>query len=386
VSITGFVIRNTFRNKRRLLLSVLSAAVSLFLLVTLMVLLRELTQPPTDADAALRVAVRNKVSLAATLPQRQRPIIERVPGVDFVTPFVWFGGKFKEDEQLIFGTIAIDPPALRRLMPEMKYDAAEYEAWMKDRTSCFVGRDTLNGEEFKKLGLKVGSKFTLMSGLFPCSVELKVIGSYWGTVDDRNIFFHHKYLDEALKDWGETGMWWLKVSSAETMPAVIEEIEKAFVNTSSEVRAESERAFQAAFVSMWGGIKFLIGSISGLVLFTLLLVTASTMSMAVRERFRELAVLKALGFRRRELFALILAESFGLALLGALLGAGGAWLLYSNMDVTKSTRGIFVSFEVTSRMLGTAGIVATLLGVLSCLAPAIAVARMSVADGLKTLD
>jgi len=381
MSIAGFVMRNAFRNKRRLLLSVLSAAVSLFLLVTLMVLLRELTQPPTDADAALRVAVRNKVSLVSTLPQRQRGIIERIPGVDVMTPFVWFGGKFKEDEQLLFGTIAIEPATFDRLMPEVRYNKEDYETWLKDRVSCLVGRDTA-----QQYGYKVGDRFTLMSGLYPCSVELRVAGTYWGTVDDRNIFFHHKYLDEALKDWGQTGMWWLRVSSVEAMPRVIEEVEKAFANSANEVRAESEREFQAAFVSMWGGIKFLIGSISVLVLLTLLLVTASTMSMAVRERFRELAILKALGFRRQDLFALILAESFGLAGLGALLGAGGAWLLYTGMDVQKATKGVFVSFEVTPQMLGTAGLVAALLGIVSCLVPAISVARMSVVSGLKTLD
>jgi putative ABC transport system permease protein len=321
------------------------------------------------------------VSLVSTLPQRQRGIIERIPGVEVLTPFVWFGGKFKADEQLLFGTIAIDPATFERLLPEVHYKPEEYEAWLKDRVSCIVGRDTA-----EQYGYKVGDRFTLMSGLFPCSVELRVAGIYWGTVDDRNIFFHHKYLDEAMGDWGQTGMWWLKVSSVEVMPQVIEQIEKEFANSAHEVRAESERAFQAAFVSMWGGIKFLIGSISVLVLLTLLLVTASTMSMAVRERFRELAILKALGFRRQDLFALILAESFGLAGLGALLGAGGAWLLYSSMDVQKATRGVFISFEVTSQMLGTAALVAAVLGIVSCLVPAIAVARMSVVAGLKTLD
>jgi putative ABC transport system permease protein len=110
------------------------------------------------------------------------------------------------------------------------------------------------------------------------------------------------------------------------------------------------------------------------------------MSMAVRERFRELAILKALGFRRRDLFALILAESFGLAALGALIGAGGAWLFYSTMDAPKATHGIFVALEVTPQMLGTAALVASLLGIISCLAPAIAVAKMSVTEGLRTLD
>lgn len=78
MSIGGFIIKNALRNKRRLLLSVLSAAASLFLLVTLMVVLRELTKPPSDGDSSLRVCVRNKVSLASTLPQRQRSEIEKV--------------------------------------------------------------------------------------------------------------------------------------------------------------------------------------------------------------------------------------------------------------------------------------------------------------------
>ncbi len=382
----GFIIKNALRNKRRLFLSVLSAAASLFLLVTLMVVLRELTKPPADGDSSLRVCVRNKVSLAATLPQRQRAEIEKVPGVVVCSPFVWFGGKFKEDEQMIFGTIACDPEKLPGLLQEIKYDPEEYAAFLKDRTTCLVGADALASEKFKQLGLKVGSKFTVMSGIYPCSLELKIIGTYRGTIDDRNIFFHHKYLDEALGDWGLTGMWWIRVDSAQSMGAVNTAIEAAFANSANEVRAESERAFQMSFVSMWGGIKDLIGGISILVIFTLFLVTASTMSMAIRERFRELGILKALGYQRRELFAFILAESFGLSALGAIIGAGGAWALYTFADMKKASSGFFVSFQVTPEMLGLAALIACVLGVLSSLAPAIAVSRMSVVQALKTLD
>jgi putative ABC transport system permease protein len=152
------------------------------------------------------------------------------------------------------------------------------------------------------------------------------------------------------------------------------------------VRAESERAFVLGFVSMWANIKTLIGGISIVVVFALLLVTVSTMSMAIRERFRELAILKALGFRRRELFAFILAESFGLAMCGALLGAGGAWLAYHLLDIQKLTNGLFIMFEVTPKMMGLAFSVAAVLGVLAAIAPMFTVARTSVVQGLKTLD
>jgi len=214
---------------------------------------------------------------------------------------------------------------------------------------------------------------------------LKIAGIYAGTADDRSVFFHHKYLDEALGDPGTVGTWWLRAASVEEAPHVVDRINKAFANTSAEVRAETERAFQLSFVSMWGNIKVLIGSICTVVVFTLMLVTVSTMSMAVRERFRELAVLKALGFRR-ELFGFILAESFGLAMAGAIIGAGGAWVLFHTVNIQKLTNGIFLMFEVTPRHMGLAFGIAALLGVISAVVPTIAVARTSVVQGLRTLD
>ena len=200
------------------------------------------------------------------------------------------------------------------------------------------------------------------------------------------MLFHHKYFDEATGDLGQVGMWWVKVKSPEDMPRVITAINQAFANTSAEVRAESERAFQLGFISMWGNIKLLVGSICTVVVFTLILVSGSTMSMAIRERFRELAVLKAIGFRRRELFAFILAESFGLAMFGALIGVGGAYALFTYGNIAKMTNSIFITFEVTPKIIGIGALVAACLGIVASIAPAIAVARMSVVNGLKTLD
>lgn len=181
-------------------------------------------------------------------------------------------------------------------------------------------------------------------------------------------------------------MWWLKAKTLEDVPRVVAAANKAFENTSSEVRAETERAFQLSFVSMWGNIKVLVNSICSVVVFTLVLVTASTMSMAVRERFRELAILKALGFKRRELFVFILAESFGLAALGALVGVGGAYALFTFGDVPAMTDHIFILLEVTPQIIGTACLIAAGLGIIAAIAPSISVARMSVVQGLKTLD
>jgi putative ABC transport system permease protein len=433
MSISGFVVRNAFRNQRRLLLSVTSVAASLFLLVLLQVALRELTNPINDEGSSLRIIVRNKVSLAMPLPARQLQTLEKIPGIAAISPFTYYGGLYKGDEKFTsFAQFAVDPKRVGLLISDAKVPPEQLEAWKADQTSCIVGK--LTADHYK---LKIGDRLQFTGQIYPCDLELKVVGVYQGTADDRNVFFHQKYLDESLGNPGTVGTWWVRAASVEEAPLVTQRINDAFANSSAQVRAESERAFVLGFVSMWANIKILIGGISIVVVFALLLVTVSTMSMAIRERFRELAILKAIGFRRRELFAFILAESFGLATLGALLGGGGAWLVFTHIKlggavmmggavglgvlsilsfvrvhvmagilwllaalplanlgwkfyqagaVSPLTNGMFVMLEVTPNMLGLAMAVGALLAFLAAVAPMISVARTSVVQGLRTLD
>ncbi len=381
MTLSGFVIKNAFRNKRRAALSVLSVAASLFLLVALQVVLNEFSNPPEDVGTALRIAVRNKVSIASPLPVRQRALIEKIPGVEAVTPLTFFGGNYKGEDNTFFAQFATDPDALMGVFGEALISPDRLDAWKKDRTGAIIGIDTA-----KRYNLKPGDRLPLVGQYYPVDLDLTVTGIYEGTSDDRNVWFHQKYLDELLGDPGTVGMWWVKARSADDVPRIIDQVNAAFANTSAEVVAETERAFQMGFVSMWANIKVLISSICSVVVFALLLVTASTMSMAVRERMRELAVLKALGFRRHELFAFILAESFGLSAVGLLLGAGGAWLISANIDAPTLTGGLFPMLTDTPLTPFSAALAAVPLGTVPSLASALSVARMSVVEGLKTLD
>jgi putative ABC transport system permease protein len=382
MTLHSFILKNALRNKRRALLTVLSVAVSLFLLVTLLVGLRELTIPVEDVGAALRIVVRHKVSITQLLPARQRPVIERIPGVEAVSPFSWYGGKFRDEESMTFAQFAMDPTKLTTIFGEAKVPPDQLQAFLEDQRGCIVGKLTAD-----KYHLKLGDRMPFTSIIYPCSIELTIRGIYAGTPDDRNVLFHHKYLDEACGDSGQVGMWWVKARSIEAMPKVVAAINEVFANSSAKVRAETERAFQLSFVSMWGNIGVLVNSICSVVIFTLVLVSASTMSMAIRERFRELAVLKSVGFRRRELFLFVLAESFGLSMTGALLGVGGAWYVYTLTHVMQRlTQGILITFEVTPRIMGLGLFVAAALGLIASIAPSLSVARTSVVDGLRTLD
>src|SRR3974390_1492231 len=165
MTVSTFIIKNALRNKRRAFLSVSSVAASLFLLVTLQVALRELTQPPESTGAALRVAVRNKISLTNPLPARQRAIIERIPGVEGVTPFTWFGGKYKGEEGMSFAQFAIDPKRMRGVFTELKMPPESYAAFEQERDACVIGKITAD-----KYKMKVGDTITLESTIYPVTM------------------------------------------------------------------------------------------------------------------------------------------------------------------------------------------------------------------------
>jgi putative ABC transport system permease protein len=182
------------------------------------------------------------------------------------------------------------------------------------------------------------------------------------------------------------GTYWLRADSAEVMPEVIERIDQAFANSDAETKTETERAFQLEFVSMIGNVKVFLGSILLVIVFTMLLVTASTMSMAIRERSREIAILKAVGFDGAQIFGLILAEAFGLAMTGGVIGCFGAKLLFTHLDIYKMSQGFIPIFPISADTLALGLVVAGILGVASSLAPAYSTLKLTVVEGLRELD
>ena len=380
MTIPGFILRNAVRNKRRLVLTLGSVTVSLLLLTVLQVLLRGLTDPVPTPDAATRVAVRHKVSLANMLPANYKQRIERLPEVKCCTRLLWFGGIY-QDERNFFPQFACDAETLFQVLSEARIAPEQERQFIRERTACVVGAATM-----QRCGWRLGDRVPLIGAMWPCDLELTVRGIFSGTADDSMLFFHHEYIDELLGDRGFTGLYWVKAQSAAAVPRLIDRIDAEFENSDAETLTETEQNFQLGFVSMLGNIKLLIRSISGVILFTLVLVTAGTMSMAMRERGRELAILKTVGFRGSRIFGLIVAESVGLAVAGGTLGAGSAWLILRTADVYRLSHGLFVSFKVTPLILAQGLGVACLLGIASCVLPAWSSLRVSVADGLRSVD
>jgi len=378
MTLTRFVAKSAFRNRRRSLLTVASIAFSLLLLCIMLCVWRSFYIDKGAPDSALRIMTRHKVSLANFLPIYYRDKIRAIPGVVHVVPMTWFGGKYKDDKpENYFAQFATDPDEYFEVAADKVMPADQLAAWKRDRAGCVVD-DNLA----KKHNWKIGDHIILQGSIFPTNLDLTLRGIYTIDPPQSNLYFHAKYLEESV-DWFKdtAGFYFTRVDTAEDMPRTARTIDEMFHGSPVPTKSESEEAFKADFISMLGSVKTFILSICGAVLFTTLLVCANTMAMSIRERTREVAVLRTLGFTRRSILKLLLSESIAVALIGGFFG-----VLLASVAILFMARpgvGLPVSMHMTTSTAAVAMIVAGLVGVVSGVIPSYRASHLNIVDAMR---
>jgi putative ABC transport system permease protein len=376
-----FLLRNLIRNRRRTILTITSIAVSLFLVATLRTVLTQLEGPPETPQSALRLITRHRVSLANTLPVAYRAKIAGVDGVRAVIGQMWFGGVYK-DPKNFFPQFASDTDQFFAVNSDMRLPDDQKSAFLADRTGALAG-DNLAA----RFGWRIGDRIHLQGALFMFNPELTLRGIYSGGSDDgSSLFFHWEYFNEGMSDAGFTGTFSIRVRSAADIATVAESIDALFRNSTAPTKTETEKAFVLGFISMLGNVQMLITAISSVVIFTILLVAANTMAMSIRERVREIGILKALGFRKIQILGLLIGESCVLAVSGALAGALGARLIFSRVQMSSLTAGFVQRFDVTPGTIAVCVGIGAFVGAAAAGVPAWRAARRRVVDALRGVD
>ena len=379
MTFTHFVAKSAFRNKRRSLLTVASIAFSLLLLCIMLCVWRSFYIDRGAPDSALRIMTRHKVSLANFIPIYYRDKIRTVPGVVHVVPMTWFGGKYKDDRpENFFAQFATDPTEYMEVAADKVIPPEQVEAWQHDQTGCLVDQALA-----AKHGWKLGDRVVLQGTVFPTNLELTIRGIYTIDPPNNSLYFNAKYLEESVSWFKDTaGFYFTRVDSPAAVARVTREVDDMFHNLPAPTKSESEKAFQLDFIATLGNVKAFILSICGAVVFTILIVSANTMAMSIRERTREVAVLRTLGFTRRRILSLCLGESVTLAVIGGLLGVSFATVLMHL--VGKSTAvGVPASMKVTFPIVVLALVVAAFVGLMSALIPSYNASRTNIVEGLR---
>ena len=374
------ILANLFRKKVRLILTLGSFAVALFLFAFLGVI-RDSFARGADVAGADRLVVINRTSIINPIPLADRDKILRIPGVASITHDNWFGGTYI-DEKNFFPQFVIDPENQRKVFPELIVPDDQWKTFVADRQGAIVGADLV-----KRFGWKIGDRIPIKTTLYGGgSWEFNIDGIYHGKSpkdDQTQFWFQWDYFEERVPDRvkGQVGWYTLRVKSVDDAVPVAKAIDEEFANSPFETRTQTESAFAANWVKQFGNISFLILAIGTVVFFTLLLVTGNTMAIAVRERTSELAVLKAIGFSDLSVLFFVLAESLVIAIIGGLLGLGLAILVMPVL--ANALNGRLPALVLTPDVLGLGLLTALLVGVISGLLPGINAMHMRVVNALR---
>jgi putative ABC transport system permease protein len=374
--------KNLWRRKTRTILTLLSVLVA-FVLFGLLSALQYAFSLGADVANADRLVTIHRVSLIQPLPISYWQRIRATPGVSDVTHANWFGGYYQERRNQA-PQFPVDAESYLRIYPELRLPQEQREAWLANRTGAIVGRSL--AEQF---GWKVGDRIPIQATIW----TQKDGGRVWefdidGIFDvdaerggDAYLLFHYDYFNEA-RAFGEDQVGWfvLRVAEEADAAAVAAAIDQQFANSPAETKTSTERAFAESFARQFGDIGLIVSGVLGAVFFTILLVAGNTMAHAVRERIPELAVLKTLGFTDGSVFALVLAESISIVLIGGVLGMALAWAAVGGLAqaVSAYLPGLFIPGEALGRAL----LYIVLVGLVAGLFPALQARRLTIIEAL----
>ncbi|MEO1368267.1 MAG: FtsX-like permease family protein [Acidobacteriota bacterium] len=373
--------RNLLRNKMRTLLTLSSVSLALFLFTIGSAFLAAIES--TEGTSANRIVVRHRVSLTFSLPEAYAQRLATLDHVQAVTPLQWFGGTYIDQKpENFFPRFGSDPATLFDVFGDYQIEPDVLEAWRADRSGFIAGKILA-----EKYGWQVGDRITVTGDIFPVDLDLTMSGIFEqpdAESQEKQLFFHRRYMEEAMGNPGIIGTYWLSLDSAENVPAVTQAAEQMFANSAAPVRAETEEAFALSFLEMLGNVRLLLGAIGLAIIISILFITANTMAMAARDRTREVAVLRTLGFRRGQVTSLVLLESLLVGVLGAVLGAGlGGFLVTGVAKAMENIFPVFGTMQASPQILAVALTVGFLIGVLSGIVPAFAASSRSIVDGLR---
>jgi putative ABC transport system permease protein len=382
MTLARFVRKNAFRNKRRTFLTVLSIAFPLLLLSFLMSIWRAFYADDLRSEQSnQRLITRHKVSLTNLIPSSYREKIRHIPGVTRALPMNWFGGVYKDTTQKnFFARFGTDPEEFFDVYPELSLPKDQEDAWKKDRAGCVADEELA-----KKYGWKIGDRIVLQGDIYPITLELTLRGLFTAKLPNNSVYFNEKYVEEGVPfAKGNAGFYAILVDSPQNVNRVSHDVDAAFANAPEPTRTETEKAFGLSFLAMLGNVKAFILIISSAAVFTILLVTGNTMAMSIRERTREVAVLKTLGFTRGTILGLFIGEAVAVAAIGGVLGTLIALLFLSGGTHAPQGANLFmIALHEWKFTAPAAWGVAILAGFLSSAIPAYAASRTGIVEGLR---
>ncbi len=380
--ILKLIFKNTLRHKLRTFLTIAGIAIAVIAFGLLQTVVTA-WHTGVEASHANRLVSRHAVSFIFPLPLSYSNRIMHIKGVDDVCYANWFGGVYIDKKQF-FARMAVSDNFFD-IYPEYVVPKEQMNTYLREQNSCIIGSDLV-----QRYNLKIGDIMPIDGDIFPGRWEFVVRGIYTPAdkaTDPSNMLFHWTYLDEAMKQQspgraGYVGWYVTKIHNPSESASISKEIDELFSNSSAETKTETERAFQQDFLATAGAILTAMNVISFVIIGIIMLVLGNTMIMAARERIREYAVFKTLGFSAFHLTGLIVGESLFISCVGSGIGISLAFPATAGF-ASMLPKGWFPIFNLEAITLILASTAAIVVGIAAAVFPLHRALNTTIVDGLR---
>ena len=327
---------------------------------------------PWTAKGALRLVCRNRVSLFVPMPSYYREKIRAIPHVANVAPLNRFDGMYKDEISFIqIGTATnfLDVYAEYEIPPE------QIANWQQDAAGAIA-----DSKLAKEMGWKLGDRIVIQGVKFPVDLELTIRGIFKSPMQLPIVYFNWKYVETKIHR-GKDEIFLISADSIDHVAGIATAVDHMFRNSPTATRTEAEQAFDMNVVAMFGNVKAFLLGICLAVLFATLLVSATTVAMSIRERTREVAVLRTMGFLPQTITILFVAEAVALCFTGWLLAGMCAYGLVRILIPSSGPMAVFIQIKVLTLLASLP--LATAVGVMSAVLPSYRISRMNIVQGLR---
>jgi putative ABC transport system permease protein len=375
--------KNLFRKRLRAILMIVSILVA-FAIFGVLASFERAFNAGEDRAQADRLVVVNRINFTLPLPIAYYNRVAAVDGVKDVSHLNWFGGYYQDPKNFMI-VFAVEPESYLRLHDnDFVFSPEARAAFVRERTGALVGERMM-----AKWGWKVGDRIPINSNIFSQkngshTWDLTIVGTFAGRTpqNDSNLMvLQYDYFNETRSFQKDLIGWLvLRTTSAAVNDKVVKTIDQMFANSDYETATDTEKAFNKAFAAQLGNIALIVGLVVSAAFVTILMIVGNTMVMTVRERTREIAVLKTLGFSGRRILGQVLGESVLLALIGGLPGLAIAFLVIASMreSLMQFVPTLTLPADIAAAAIG----LMLALGLLTGLIPALNAMRLKIAAAL----
>ncbi len=383
MKVLKLIFKNSLRHKLRTFLTILGIAIAVIAFGVLRTVVTA-WYAGVEASSANRLITRQAVSFIFPLPLAYKEKIANVDGVKEVTFANWFAGVYIDKNQF-FARLAVDADNYFDVYPEFLLSKSQLEAFKKERNACVIGADIA-----KQYKLKIGDPMTIDGDIFPGRWDFVIRGIYQPrdkTTDATQMLFHWDYVNERMKQEmpgraNQVGWYIEEITDPNKAGEISDKIDALFKNSTSETKSESERSFQQGFLQSTSAIITAMNVISFVIIGIIMLVLGNTMIMAARERTREYAVMKTLGFSARHITGLIMGESLFISFLGGVIGLLLTFPLIQGISQI-IPKGFFPIFQLEPITVFLACSAALLIGIASSVFPIHRALNTRIVDGFR---